>query len=109
MDRFEASLQSRAHRSQHQDLEMAHNEEPAIANDRSRAVHPSSYYPVPSAILLGRDFLEPPPTRLNPQDESMLSYDMLELYEVNHSVFDIIRLKTPMITDLISLKVTLTH
>ncbi|KAI8579071.1 hypothetical protein K450DRAFT_243716 [Umbelopsis ramanniana AG] len=81
MDRFEASLQSRASRSEHQDLKMGHNEEPAVTNDRSRVVHPSSYYPVPSAILLGREFLEPPPTRLDPQDESMLSFDMLELYE----------------------------
>ncbi|GAB5586540.1 hypothetical protein Unana1_01440 [Umbelopsis nana] len=81
MDRVEVSLKSKSLGQEHQDHEIPRKEHGANLRDVSRAGHPSSYYPVPSVIMLGTNPLEIPPPRLSAMDENTLCFEMLEIYE----------------------------
>jgi hypothetical protein len=82
MDRVEVSLKSKSLGQEHQDHEIPGKEHGANLRDVSRAGHPSSYYPVPSVIMLGTNPLEIPPPHLSAMDENTLCFEMLEIYEV---------------------------
>ncbi|CAM0141565.1 unnamed protein product [Umbelopsis sp. WA50703] len=88
MDLVEDTLRLKALGDENQSLENAQTEKHVDAHkhhsnpppDASDA-HPSSYYPVPSIIMLASEPLNIPPEHLEPSDENMLCFEMLSLYE----------------------------